>query len=147
MEVGGKMAHSVSRILVHVVFGVKNAERFIKPEMRGRLSGYFLGILQNLNCQSMAIGCVADHAHLLFVLSRDRAISDVVRTLKASSSVWLKSEFPNMQHFSWQTGYAAFSVSNSDLNTIRGYVRNQETHHIDKSFADEFDKHGNLLIL
>ena len=141
------MAHSVSRVLVHLVFGVKNSERFIKPEIRGRLSGYFLGILQNLNCQSIAISCVADHAHLLFILARDKPLSDVVRKLKASSSVWLKTAFTNMEHFSWQTGYAAFSVSYSDMNMIRKYVLNQEAHHVDKSFSDEFDENGNLLIM
>jgi len=41
-------------------------------------------------------------------------------------------------HFSWQRGYGAFSVSESAVNGVSGYIDGQEAHHKKMSFQDEF---------
>lgn len=78
-----------------------------------------------------------DHVHLLVKLSPNKSIADVLRELKADSSGWIHKEFPALQAFSWQLGYAAFTVSESQVERVRQYIRNQKHHHRKVTFQDE----------
>jgi hypothetical protein len=40
--------------------------------------------------------------------------------------------------FAWQTGYGAFSVSQSNAAAVVKYIREQEKHHRRISFQEEF---------
>ena len=62
-------------------------------------------------------------------------IADVMRDMKKDSSTWVKENFD--QRFSWQEGYAAFTVSPSATSSVRSYIANQEAHHKKQSFVDE----------
>jgi REP element-mobilizing transposase RayT len=84
------------------------------------------------------IGGVADHVHLLLSIPASLAVSKAVQLLKGGSSHWLKETFPNLNDFAWQDGYAAFTVSQSQLDEIRAYVRSQREHHRTKTFAEEY---------
>jgi putative transposase len=71
-------------------------------------------------------------------LRPDRALSDVIRDLKAGSSGWMHQVFPTLRNFKWQNGYAAFTVSASMVEKVTKYVVDQEKHHKKYSFRDEF---------
>ena len=58
--------------------------------------------------------------------------------MKTSSSKWLKTREPRFGGFHWQSGYGAFSVSQSDVERVIAYIRNQEENHRKESFQDEF---------
>jgi putative transposase len=81
---------------------------------------------------------VADHVHLLVRLHPDVALSQAVQHFKARSSLWVHQTFPGLDHFAWQTGYGAFSVSQSSAGRVRRYIAYQEAHHAKRSFQDEF---------
>ena len=86
------MPQSLSRILIHLVFSAKNRTRFFTPAIQAELHPYLVGTLDNMECPSLRAGGVEDHVHLLFGLSRTRAIAEVVETLKTSSSKWIKAK-------------------------------------------------------
>jgi len=46
--------------------------------------------------------------------------------------------FPNLKDFSWQRGYGAFTVSQSNVEKVQDYIARQKEHHRKKSFRDEF---------
>ena len=71
-------------------------------------------------------------------LRPDKALSDVLRDLKAGASGWMHDVFPRLADFSWQRGYGAFSVSQSNLQQVQRYLREQKEHHQRVSFRDEF---------
>ena len=81
---------------------------------------------------------VLDHFHLFFGLSRTRTIADVVETVKTSSSKWIKIKGAEFADFHWQSGYGAFSVSQSDADAVIAYIRNQVQHHQKMTFQDEY---------
>jgi putative transposase len=81
---------------------------------------------------------VEDHAHLFFGLSRTRTIADVVENVKTSSSKCVKTKGPTLMDFHWQSGYGAFSVSQSDANSVVAYIRNQEQHHQKMTVQEEY---------
>jgi putative transposase len=76
--------------------------------------------------------------HPLFRLSKNHALSKVIGQIKGESSKWLKETFPDLSKFSWQSGYAAFSVSESKVEDVTTYISNQREHHRTQTFKEEF---------
>lgn len=132
------MPQSLSRILVHLVFSTKNREPVLTPAIRAELHPYLAGTLDKIDCPSLRVGGVADHVHLFFGLSRTRTTAEVVEVVKTSSSKWIKTKGTAFGAFHWQSGYGAFSVSQSDADAVVEYVRNQEQHHRKMTFQDEY---------
>ena len=87
-----------------------------------------------------------DHVHALFVLSKNHPLKKIVEEVKKGSSKWAKIEGPKNADFYWQAGYAAFSVSQSNLDEVKKYIENQEEHHRRMTFQDElralYNRHG-----
>ena len=114
--------------------------------MQARLYDYLGGIVRGERGQAHEMGGVADHVHLLIQWRTDEALATLMRRLKANSSRWIHAEFPTMRGFAWQEGYAAFTVSLSQFETVRRYVRNQPAHHRQRGFVEELkallDAHG-----
>jgi putative transposase len=96
------------------------------------------GTTNNLGCQSLVVGGVADHVHLLFQLGRTITIASAVGTIKSTSSAWVNQNQRLSAPFHWQAGYGAFSVSQSNVEAVREYIRHQPQHHAKESFQDEF---------
>src|SRR6266404_6277095 len=132
------MPQSLSRILIHLVFSTKNRLRILTPAIQSELHPYLAGTLDNIECPSLRVGGVEDHVHLFFGLSRTRTIADLVETVKTSSSKWIKTKGVEFADFHWQSGYGAFSVSQSDADGVVAYIRNQEQHHQKMTFQDEY---------
>ena len=132
------MPQSLSRILIHLVFSTKNRERVLTGRIQTELHPYLAGILDNIQCPSIQVGGVEDHVHLFFGLSRTRTIADVVETVKTSSSKWMKTKGTDLSDFHWQSGYGAFSVSQSDADSVVNYIRNQAQHHQKMTFQEEY---------
>ena len=137
------MPHSLARILVHTVFSTKDRRPFLRDTaLRQELHRYLGGILAHLDCQPIIVGGVEDHAHLLCALARTCQPAEMVKELKRGSSLWLKTQTPDLRDFAWQNGYGMFSIGFSQIGAVRDYIALQEEHHRKVSFQDEF---GQLL--
>lgn len=132
------MPQSLSNILTHVIFSTKNREPFLKASVIQEIHAYIVGVLNPLGCPPIQIGGVADHVHLFFHLSRTRSISEIVEAVKINSSKWLKTKGVEFANFHWQSGYGAFSVSQSDSDAVVAYIQNQVEHHRKITFQDEY---------
>lgn len=128
------MPQSLSRVLIHLVFSTRNRERVLTSTIQTELHPYLTGTLDNIQCPSLQVGGVEDHVHFLFGLSRTRTIANVVETVKTSSSKWIKTKGAEFAYFHWQSGYGAFSVSQSDADAVVAYIRNQAQHHTKMTF-------------
>ncbi|HEY5914545.1 MAG TPA: transposase [Verrucomicrobiae bacterium] len=133
------MPQSLAKILVHLIFSTKHREPVISPAIRPRLHGYIVGILDNLKSPSLQTGGVADHIHILCALSRTISTADLLEDVKKSSSKWMKAN-GGVPAFTWQAGYGAFSVGESQADAVIRYIQNQEEHHHKMTFQDEFRK-------
>ena len=133
------MSQSLSKIWTHLIFSTKGRYPFLSDEtIRRDLHAYLASILKANNCPTLIVGGVWDHVHSLFVLSKNLSIADIVYEIKRSSSKWVKRQAANLRKFYWQAGYGAFSVSQSHVEQVERYIRNQEKHHRKKTFQDEF---------
>jgi REP element-mobilizing transposase RayT len=132
------MSHAYSRLHYHLVFSTKDRKRLFVPEIKDRLYAYMNGIIRNLDGVVEEIGGVDDHVHILFFSPPKHALSDVIRDLKANSSAWIHETWPERAAFAWQRGYGIFTVSESNVEVVRAYIRNQEEHHRQMTFEDEY---------
>ena len=140
------MSQSLVKNLVHLVYGTKHRERLIPREHRDALFAYQAGIFKQWESPALVIGGMEDHVHALFALSKNQPLKKLVEEVKKGSSRWMKVDGPRIQQFSWQAGYAAFSVSQSSVEAVQNYIERQEEHHRKISFQDElrtlFSRHG-----
>ncbi len=132
------MPQSLSSVLVHLVFSTKNRDPWIRRNVESELHAYGTTVLQNMGCPCLAMNGMADHLHTLFALSRVTTIAAVVEELKTSTSKWIKTKNALFSGFHWQSGYGAFSVSQSNAQQVIDYIRQQKEHHQSRSFQDEF---------
>jgi len=133
------MPQSLANIVVHTIFSTQDRRPFLQDKaLRDELHRYLGGILANLGCSPLIVGGTEDHVHVLSTLARTRDPASMIKEMKRSSSLWLKTKSPELESFAWQSGYAMFSVSYSQIDLVREYIVNQEKHHHKISFQDEF---------
>jgi putative transposase len=132
------MPQSFSAVYVHLVFSTKERRPFPRDlAVRDSLHGYLGAASKELECAPLRVGGVEDHVHLLCRQGRTISQADWAKEIKRVSSVWLKEQGRDYADFQWQTGYATFSVSQSNLPELTRYVAEQEQHHKKMSFQDE----------
>ena len=132
------MSQSLSTIYVHAVWHIKRSSVPILPDIDDELYGYLGASLRGMDCLPVIINGVENHVHILFVLSKNHSIAEVIHDVKINSSKWIKTKGPYYKNFAWQTGYGAFSVSERAKKTVMRYIQNQKEHHRKKSFEAEY---------
>lgn len=132
------MPQSLANIYIHLIFSTKNRHSFLTDSVRPNLHAYFATVGKTIDCPIIIVNSVEDHVHILHRLSRTTTIAKAVEEFKKSTSKWLKSKSPDLAKFSWQSGYGAFSLSESQLDSVTAYIQNQREHHRAKSFKEEF---------
>ena len=131
------MAHTYTNLLVHVIFSTKDRVPLLDAELKPRLFPYMGGIVHELGGTALLINGPGDHVHMLLLLPAKGNVSEFAGKVKANSSGWVHREFPGKWAFAWQGGYAAFTVSHSQKQSVLDYIANQEEHHRKLSFQKE----------
>ena len=131
------MGHTATNILVHFIFSTHNRRQSIRPELESDLHAYLGGIIREIGGVALCINGMPDHVHLLIRMPATHSVADVARLVKTNSSRWLHERWPHFKTFAWQTGYGAFSVSESGQHDVREYILHQQDHHQKRSFKEE----------
>jgi putative transposase len=97
-----------------------------------------MGLLKNKDCHLYRINGVEDHLHLFTSLHSTVCLSDLVKAVKTSTAKWIKEKGVFPAFTNWQDGYGAFTISHGDKDAVIEYIKNQEEHHRQVSFRDEF---------
>ena len=132
------MPSTYSNLLFHVVFSVKERRKLLSEDVRGRLYPYISGIANKNDFKTLVINGTNDHIHILLSLKPEISVSKATQLIKGGSSKWLHDNFSDLNIFSWQEGYGAFTVSISQIDKIKNYIANQEKHHKKMSFEEEY---------
>ena len=130
------MAHTGSNILLHLIFSTKGRQALITKEIRQDLFAYLGGIIREMRGMALIVNGMADHVHMLVRIRPAHSTAEVVRVVKANSSRWAHEKWK--MRFAWQTGYGAFSVSESNVAAVSRYIADQEKHHKTKTFQEEY---------
>lgn len=132
------MANTYRKVYLQVVFAVKNRRALLQKPWRADLFKYIAGILNSRGHYSLAVNGVEDHIHIFFDYNHQELIKDLVREIKKASNKFINDRNLCPHKFEWQTGYAIFSYSNGQKNTIINYILNQEEHHRENTFQQEY---------
>jgi len=133
------MPHSFNKIWIHAIWSTKEQLPFIQSNVENKIFQFISGQLREQGCPVRIINGMPDHIHCLFLLSPQKSIADVIKQIKGSSSHFINQNNLITEKFAWQTGYAAYSVSESVVEKVFKYIKNQKSHHQKKTFQQEYD--------
>jgi REP element-mobilizing transposase RayT len=131
------MPSTYTNLLYHIIFSTKNRELLIDETWKEELYKYIGGIVRANGGTCIEINGMPDHVHILAKLKPAISVADMLKLIKSNSSKWINDEKIPGRSFAWQIGYAAFSVSESQIYAVRWYIRNQAGHHRKQSFQEE----------
>ncbi|MGN6604606.1 MAG: IS200/IS605 family transposase [Ginsengibacter sp.] len=134
------MSHSLNKIWIHAIWATKEREPFINSNVEEKLHEFIKVELNSQGCRVGIINGMPDHVHCLFLLNPNKPIAEVIKQIKGSSSHFVNQNNLVKEKFSWQTGYAAYSVSESVFEKVFKYIQNQKTHHQKKTFQQEYEE-------
>ena len=134
------MSHSLTKIWIHSVFSTKDRVPLIGNDIGKKLYEHITNELKNkFECKVRAINGMQEHIHILFLLNPNYSISDILKNIKGESSHWINFDNLTKNKFSWQTGYSAFSVSESMVKEVELYIERQKVHHKKMTFMEEYE--------
>ncbi|MBN8676493.1 MAG: IS200/IS605 family transposase [Chitinophagales bacterium] len=131
------MPHSFNKLWIHAIWSTKDRLPFIEPSIEKRVYEFISSQFAESGCPVLIINGMSDHIHCLFLLNPQKPITEIIKQVKGSSSHWINGEQLIRDKFAWQTGYAAYSVSESVLEKVYQYIVNQKEHHQKTTFLKE----------
>jgi len=134
------MPHSFNKIWIHAIWSTKKRLPLTHPRVETIIHQFIAEQLREQGCPVRIINGMPDHIHCLFLLSPKKSIAEVVKQIKGSSSYFINQNGLISEKFAWQTGYAAYSVSESVVDKVFHYIKNQKQHHMKKTFQQEHDE-------
>ena len=129
------------KVYIHFVWSTKNRVPFLNTkEMRQKVWNHIRENAKGKNIFIDFVNGYDDHCHCLVSLGVDQTIEKVMQLLKGESSFWINKQNLTPEKFEWQDEYFAVSVSESMIDKVRNYIKNQEEHHKQKTFQEEYDE-------
>lgn len=129
------------KVYIHCVWSTKNRFSYLDSiELRQKVWQH---IRENAVQKGIFIDFIngyADHCHCLISLGVDQNIQKIMQLIKGESSFWINKNGLTKAKFEWQDDYFAVSVSESIIDKVRDYIKNQEEHHKKKTFQEEYDE-------
>jgi putative transposase len=131
------MGHTYTNLLTHIIFSTKDRLPFLQGDRRNDVFEFIGGIVRELRGAAINVNGPADHVHALIRLPAALALSKAVEIMKTNSSRWIHEHRVLHRTFTWQAGYAAFSVSESNADAVSAYISKQVEHHRKITFQEE----------
>ena len=140
------MPHTFASLRYHLVFSTKGRLPLITRDVQEELYRYIGGVIREHHGLLIEICGIEDHVHILASFRPRFSVSEMLKNIKGSSSSWLNKKGPRDQPFAWQSGYAAFTASESQVPAVQRYIQRQPQHHRKMSFKQELEmllqRHG-----
>ncbi len=134
------MPHSYTKVWIHAIWTTKERLPLISNSIEKKVYQLIFDELYNQNCMVKIINGMPNHIHCLFLLNPQKSIAEVIKHAKGHSSNFINQNNLIHEKFAWQTGYSAFSISESAVEKVYQYIKIQKLHHQKKSFGQELDK-------
>ena len=134
------MSHSFNKIWIHAIWATKERLPLLHQNSEQKVYSFIAEQLRELGCPVRIINGMPDHIHCLFLLNPQKSVADVIKQIKGSSSHYINENNIIQDKFSWQTGYAAYSVSESVVEKVFQYIKTQKEHHQKKTYQQEYEE-------
>lgn len=127
-------------VFLHLVWGTWDRAPLLVGEMERRIYHSIQASCVAMGAETLALGGVEDHVHLLVRLPATLSIADLVKQVKGASAHLATHEVAPQKFFKWQGGYAAFSIGQRQLTTVRAYIIHQKEHHRNNTLVPEWEE-------
>ena len=127
-----------TKLWVHAILTTKGFRQLITPALQSRLDNFIHEKLLELGCPTRIIQGMPEHVHILFLQNPSRSIAEIIKKIKSTSSFFINENHLSPQKFYWQPGYAAYGVSESQVQKAYEYINNQQEHHEREKFVAEY---------
>jgi len=132
------MANTYTQLYIQFVFVVEGRDNVIPKAHKDSVERYMTGLVQERKHKMLAISCMPNHTHLFIGYNPAQSMPDFVSDVKTAATKFIKKQPWMPFNFSWQRGYGAFSYSRSHIDRVVKYILNQEEHHKQKTFKEEY---------
>ncbi|HOW25480.1 MAG TPA: IS200/IS605 family transposase [Bacteroidales bacterium] len=129
-----------TKIWIHIVWTTKNRRPLLIKEVRSVIFDHIKQYALKKSIYIDSLNGHLEHIHCLVSMGSGQNVEEVLRLLKGESSHWINQSKLLKEKFEWQDEYFAVSVSESAVDRVRRYIKNQEEHHRKKSFTEEYQK-------
>jgi REP element-mobilizing transposase RayT len=129
---------SFTQIYVQLIIAVKNKSCGLENHFRQDVFKIMGGILNEMGHKPILINGMNDHVHIFLGMNPKISLSETVKELKRRTTVFINGQGYCNEKFQWQNGYGAFSYSRSHIDNVYRYIKNQENHHMKRSFEREY---------
>lgn len=126
-------------VVIHAVWATKDRKPVMTKAIKDALCDHIRGYAKTKNIHFVSVNGWQDHLHCLISLDSDQNIATVVGLLMSESSHWANKNLHWPEKFGWQDEYFAVSVGRDHTEIVKQYIGNQEEHHREKSFQNEYD--------
>jgi len=124
---------------LHCVWGTKVRTPYLTGDLKYDLLTHIRTNSKEKDIYIDFINGSTEHLHCLLSLKYDHSLSYVMQLIKGESSHWINKNSLTNPKFLWAEEYYGVSVSESDIQNVREYIRNQERHHQKQSWVEETD--------
>ena len=132
------MANTYHQIYIQAIFAVKYREALITNEYKSKIFSVIGNLINETGCKTIIVNGVEDHVHCFLTLKPTVSISELMKIIKGKSSKYINDHNLTKSKFEWQEGYGVFSYSRSHIDAVYKYIANQEKHHKNQSFNEEY---------
>lgn len=127
------------KIWIHFVFATKNRQAPLSAEARQQLVRFMRDMTREQKIYLDHLAVLGEHMHCLLSLGKEQTISQVARIISDRSADWLNENRLAPENLTWDD-YFAVSVSESQTEDVKRYIRTQEKYHQHKSFDEELQE-------
>ena len=133
------MANTYTELQYHCIFSTKHRQPLIRAEIEERVWAILAATAKTHGMVARRVGGIENHVHLLLDIPKTLSVSEALKRIKGGSSSAIKqSGLTDPKAFSWQDGYAAFTVSASASPDVISYIAGQRQHHAKRTFEEEY---------
>jgi REP element-mobilizing transposase RayT len=129
-----------TQLYLHCVWATWDRQPLLTPQLEQPVYASILDKCHELKCESLAIGGMPDHIHLLVRLHTTVAVADLLKETKGASSHLVTHVLRPGEFFKWQGAYGAFTLRKSDVSTVRDYIERQKEHHARNDLWAEWEQ-------
>jgi len=127
------------KIYLHFILMIDHPDLAIPCCHKQALHDFIRRQVEHRKSELLAINCMPDHLHLFVSLRPVVTVNDFIQKIKAESSAFINTQRWIARKFAWADGYGCFSYSHSHLDRVSRYISNQESHHLSRGFAEEYE--------
>jgi len=129
------------KVYIHFVWSTKNRQPFLStPELRKMMWNHIRDNAKKKGIYIDFINGYKEHCHCLVSLGDDQTMRQLMQLIKGESSHWINKENLLSEKFEWQDEYFGVSVSESLVDKVRNYIKNQESHHTQNTWEEEYNE-------